>query len=439
MDNLEKQLNKEIFHEKDSMSALSMIKVQFDKFLHSEVLQPSNYDGRHVREIFKVYTRLEAQFFKDMITEYMESIEKCIVERALHEQEIKKGNKSSTSGNKSTKLVNECSERSNSGNDTDIRPSYDTEPMTEVPNTADYKVFAIEKQHIEQPDFINDTYVMEKNNSNVTSDSTDMSHNVKKVDQHTRKHENERVLLASSIEKLKADIEENKEIHKDLKKVNIRISQILKEKEPQKKDFKSKEDKDSDKMIALGNQVKFLNDIVYKTGQYAQTVFVLTSKPRSYYNGKCSISFANPEYLKKAQWEKLCIYNFQYDKNDLVNIFALGSEETIRLAEANTVSNAFIFEEALKKEICEDLKYVQSLEKKVDEFETQKAKFLNEYDLLVQECLLNDIICTILRSFDDIDEYSEMACKYLEKVKKCERFEMDLSKSHKQKHDTSFA
>ncbi|GJS89727.1 hypothetical protein Tco_0772363 [Tanacetum coccineum] len=105
----------------------------------------------------------------------------------------------------------------------------------------------------------------------------------------------------------------------------------------------------------------------------------------------------------------------------------------------DTVSNAFIFEEALKKEICEDLKYVQSLEKKVDEFETQKAKFLNEYDLLVQECLLNDIICTILRSFDDIDEYSEMACKYLEKVKECERFEMELSKSHKQKHDTSFA
>ncbi|GJS69845.1 hypothetical protein Tco_0702686 [Tanacetum coccineum] len=88
MDNLEKQLNKEILHKKDTKSALSVIKVQFDKFLHSEVLKPLSYDARHVREIFKEYTILEAQSFKDLITEYMESIEKCIVERALHEQEI---------------------------------------------------------------------------------------------------------------------------------------------------------------------------------------------------------------------------------------------------------------------------------------------------------------------------------------------------------------
>ncbi|GJW77507.1 hypothetical protein Tco_0139189 [Tanacetum coccineum] len=43
--------------------------------------------------------------------------------------------------------------------------------------------------------------------------------------------------------------------------------------------------------------------------------------------------FANPGYLKKRQWEKLCLYNVKYDKNDLVNIFAPESEETIHLAE----------------------------------------------------------------------------------------------------------
>ncbi|GJY65957.1 hypothetical protein Tco_0468195 [Tanacetum coccineum] len=45
MNNLEKQLNNEILHEKDSKSALSVIKVQFDKFLHSEMLKSSNYDS----------------------------------------------------------------------------------------------------------------------------------------------------------------------------------------------------------------------------------------------------------------------------------------------------------------------------------------------------------------------------------------------------------
>ncbi|GJV51340.1 hypothetical protein Tco_1447081 [Tanacetum coccineum] len=47
MNNLEKQLNKETLHEKDSKSDLSVIKVQFDKFLHSEEVKTSNYDGRH--------------------------------------------------------------------------------------------------------------------------------------------------------------------------------------------------------------------------------------------------------------------------------------------------------------------------------------------------------------------------------------------------------
>nr|GEW93768.1 hypothetical protein [Tanacetum cinerariifolium] len=68
------------------------------------------------------------------------------------------GKESSTSGNKSSWLGNECSERSNYGNDTDIRPSYDTKTMAEVPNIADYNVFAVEKQHTKKPEFNNDTY-----------------------------------------------------------------------------------------------------------------------------------------------------------------------------------------------------------------------------------------------------------------------------------------
>ncbi|GKE13641.1 hypothetical protein Tco_1417192, partial [Tanacetum coccineum] len=75
------------------------------------------------------------------------------------------GNESSTSRNASSRSGNQCSEISY-GNDTDINPSYDTEPMFEVPNSDDYNVFAVEKQHTKQPEFINDTYVMEKNDSN---------------------------------------------------------------------------------------------------------------------------------------------------------------------------------------------------------------------------------------------------------------------------------
>ncbi|GJX78860.1 hypothetical protein Tco_0327009 [Tanacetum coccineum] len=261
----------------------------------------------------------------------MESIEKCIVERALHEQEIQKrlksgtvsekgnanglendcsktwndqssrnqsstsANESNISGIKSSRSRNECSERYNLWNDTDICPSYDTKPMAEAPNFANYIVFAVEKQHT-----VYESYA-------------------RNVDQHATKHENERVLLASSILKLKADIEANKEIQKDLKKVNMFLTQEL---------DKYKLDPNIAKLILIENQVKFLSDNVYKTSQSAQTVHMLIPKPSPYYNGKCSIHFKNPEYLKKAQWEKLCLYNVQYDKNDLANVFAPESKET---------------------------------------------------------------------------------------------------------------
>ncbi|GKB76472.1 hypothetical protein Tco_0943367, partial [Tanacetum coccineum] len=69
--------------------------------------------------------------------------------------------------------------------------------------------------------------------------------------------------------------------------------------------------------------------------------------------------------------------------------------------------NAYAFESALKKEMFEDLEYVQSLEKEVDELKLGNKEFSNEYDLLLQECLTNNIMCDALSSMVDIDEYSE--------------------------------
>ncbi|GJS99335.1 hypothetical protein Tco_0820505 [Tanacetum coccineum] len=48
--------------------------------------------------------------------------------------------------------------------------------------------------------------------------------------------------------------------------------------------------------------------------------------------------------------------------------------------------NAYAFKCALKKEMFEDFKYVQSLEKEVDELQLDKNELSNEYDLLLQEC-----------------------------------------------------
>ncbi|GJR13341.1 hypothetical protein Tco_0795993 [Tanacetum coccineum] len=56
---------------------------------------------------------------------------------------------------------------------------------------------------------------------------------------------------------------------------------------------------------------------------------MLAPNPNSYYNGRAS--FVNPKYIKKAQSEKPCLYTVPYNKDDLENIFAPNSEETLIL------------------------------------------------------------------------------------------------------------
>ncbi|GJZ94637.1 hypothetical protein Tco_0666840 [Tanacetum coccineum] len=115
------------------------------------------------------------------------------------------------------------------------------------------------------------------------------------------------------------------------------------------------------------------------------------------------------------------------DKPITQEIIVLVKDILMPLAE-KTRANASKFEKLLKEEMFDDLQYVQSLEKELDELQSDKTKFSNEYDLLLQECLSKVILCVALSSMTDIDEYSKMACKYLEKVKESECLEIELSK-----------
>ncbi|GJS83668.1 ribonuclease H-like domain-containing protein [Tanacetum coccineum] len=432
--NLERQLNKELLHEKDSNSDLCVIKVQFDKFIHSKVLEPSNYNSYDLetRQDFKEYTHMEAQTFKETIIQNMNSIEQCIIQE-YKVQEVQasdsslgdkdcsrivsdKGNdqgsenQSNTYGDESSRSRNECKDKRTSGDDMDIRPSYDTKPMVEVPYTAEYNVFDVDIQHSEQPECIINTYVVEKADSNVTPDSLDMCDNEIQTDHNAIECDDERVALANLIANLKLDVDENKKIQNQLKKANASLTQELKEckstlvetsrtlgesnsirdsylvahqkkqtvfesykafndrtvdydklerklnetlgllaqkeidikeglkvkayeisvvKEKHDKlvkqslltkshyeglvkektkvitDLKLKEEKDIDKMISIENQLKFLNEIVYKRIQSIETIHMLAPKCPTF-NGRPT--FANPMYLKKAQYEKPRLY-----------------------------------------------------------------------------------------------------------------------------------
>ncbi|GKF01017.1 hypothetical protein Tco_0027940, partial [Tanacetum coccineum] len=105
-----------------------------------------------------------------------------------------------------------------------------------------------------------------------------------------------------------------------------------------------------------------------------------------------------------------------------------------------TQNDSFAFVHELKKEMHADLKYVESFENEIDELESDKAEFLNMYDMLFQECMSNDVMCSYFHSLSDLDAHSELQCLYLYKEKECECLAQKLSKqteSDKQmKNDT---
>ncbi|GKF35124.1 hypothetical protein Tco_0108324 [Tanacetum coccineum] len=76
----------------------------------------------------------------------------------------------------------------------------------------------------------------------------------------------------------------------------------------------------------------------------------------------------------------------------------------------------------------EDYEYVKSLEKEVDELESEKANFSNIYDLLLEECVSKDVTCSYLHSLSYLNAYAELQCMYLHKGKECECLAQRLSK-----------
>ncbi|GJT49150.1 retrovirus-related pol polyprotein from transposon TNT 1-94 [Tanacetum coccineum] len=97
------------------------------------------------------------------------------------------------------------------------------QPLEQVQNHDESNVYDNVRRHSEQPESINDTYVLEKDDSNVTPDSSNICTNDNQVDQNAVECVDERDALAN----LTLDTEENKTILKQLKKANASLTQEL--------------------------------------------------------------------------------------------------------------------------------------------------------------------------------------------------------------------
>ncbi|GJS66188.1 hypothetical protein Tco_0680752 [Tanacetum coccineum] len=102
------------------------------------------------------------------------------------------------------------------------------QPLEQVQNHNESNVYDNVRQHSEQPESINDTYVLEKDDSNVTPDSSNICTNDNQVESKCWQNVlMERAALANLIANLTLDTEENKTILKQLKKANASLTQEM--------------------------------------------------------------------------------------------------------------------------------------------------------------------------------------------------------------------
>ncbi|GJY45288.1 hypothetical protein Tco_0434351, partial [Tanacetum coccineum] len=140
-------------------------------------------------------------------------------------------------------------------------PIFDTELLQKVQNDYDnYNVFANDKEHPEQLESINDTYLEEQGDTNITIDSLDMCNNGETVNQDDDDLAKEHDLLASLIKKLKCEIDDSKNRNKFLESSNKALVDKLK---GEIEDFKTK----NKSLESSNNHFKEANNELSKTNQ----------------------------------------------------------------------------------------------------------------------------------------------------------------------------
>nr|GEU86532.1 putative reverse transcriptase domain-containing protein [Tanacetum cinerariifolium] len=279
----------------------------------------------------------------------------------------------------------------------------DIEPMEQVQYDAECDVFANEKQHSEQLESISNTCVVEKVDRKVILDSPDMCDNDIQTNQNAEECDDERATLANLIANIKLDDDENKKIQKQLKKANASLAHELKEcksilAESSRTLGESNSTRDSCLITLQCKQnelekYKTLNDrrVYYDKLEHKlnETLGLLAQKEIDIKEGLklkayeiLVVKEKHDEELVDQAWEK-------HSHASFLAPTALDMEVLIKTwlmpLALKTQNDSFTFVHELKQEMHADLKYVEYLEKDIEELEFDKAEFSNMYDLFLQE------------------------------------------------------
>ncbi|GKA48853.1 integrase, catalytic region, zinc finger, CCHC-type containing protein [Tanacetum coccineum] len=344
-------------------------------------------------------------------------------------------------------------------------PVFDAEPLQKVQNDDD--VLARErKQQCQLEDYKNKNKCLESSNNHFKEANTKLAKNnqlmfkdLKKFQAKLDRYHDVNYALKVKIEcaKAKGELISHKmsfeksfdEYTQKINDLNQMISKMKKEliahqesisimsqkKEAQKKFHKAREDKELEKVIALENKIKALDDIFLKKAQ--------TTNPHLYdigcYNDNLALMLASEsdETIRLAQESrsKLMLKRSHAKKTwhgyidpVISSTIETNFDPSVHKLMINTEKKI----QSLKEEIVVDLKYFNSLENEIkslqSQLETQRTQFLNEIDRISREYYYAGHMNEILSAYTKLDEVTNLQCDYLEALEKCQSLENELSK-----------
>ncbi|GJR78616.1 integrase, catalytic region, zinc finger, CCHC-type containing protein [Tanacetum coccineum] len=194
-------------------------------------------------------------------------------------------------------------------------------------------------QYLQETQQANEKANKEQNNESVTAELERYKERVKTFEQRLNIDLSSREKMIDS--QMDDMIKEKLALKEQVDSLEQNLSKQIKEKECLlqtftvfKSESKEKEDKYMENEIDLEKKIKELDNILFKVGQSAQTVHMLT-KPQAFYDNihKQALGYQNPFYLRKAQRIKPTLYDGIVISDKHVAMPVIDDEETLILEE----------------------------------------------------------------------------------------------------------
>ncbi|GJW47631.1 retrovirus-related pol polyprotein from transposon TNT 1-94 [Tanacetum coccineum] len=192
-----------------------------------------------------------------------------------------------------------------------------------------------------------------------------------------------------------------------------------------------------EKEINLEKKRKELDNIVYKVGQSAQIVHMLT-KLQVFYDDthKQALGYQNPFYLKKAQQIKPTLYDGSVISSQHAIILVIDDEETLILEELNRLSEDFGKCFVPQQELfAEQAFWLQTSHPNTDQFDISpvKIKAPREFPKLEKHCISLELSMQLNQEIFQKDK----SCDNQNAVEILEYFENNDLKAQLQAKDTT--